>query len=159
MKHLSDHSLDISRFHLTCRKKERSQSCDNYILNSAKQLYEDAESDPVFRKPITNCRPSLPCCFFLLSDKNKPHASLQAIEKISLECSELLPLSAIVPTDCQGQEKHRLLTDEGTELVRQLPCVCCQHLPSHIFKDNWPRLKVHHEHGLQLRLRSLKFDL
>lgn len=62
-----------------------------------------------------------------------------------------------------GREPDRaggtVLTDERTQLVRQLPGARGQHLPPHVLEDHGPGLEVHHEHGHQLRLGPLQLRL
>lgn len=51
------------------------------------------------------------------------------------------------------------LTDQDTELLRQLPPTRGQDLPPDILENDRPRLQVHHQHGAQLGLGPLQFHL
>lgn len=41
----------------------------------------------------------------------------------------------------------------------QLSLSCGEHLATNIFKNNRPRLEVHHQHGLELSLGPLQLHL
>lgn len=51
------------------------------------------------------------------------------------------------------------LTDQDTELLRQLPPSRGQDLSPDVLENDRPRLQVHHQHGPQLGLGPLQFNL